>query len=106
MVISSSAVTIPPQLQPLVETSSLAPAKLLAHFPAAYHVYVDGGQTVQSFLRAGLIDELIITRLPVLLGDGISLFGPLPTDVRLVHLCTKSYPNGAVQSQYRVVKTG
>ena len=55
------------------------------------------------FLRAGLIQRLIITRIPVLLGDGIPLFGSLPHDVRLRHIATRSYPSGLVQTEYEVV---
>ncbi len=67
------------------------------------HIYVDGGITIQGFLRAGLIQRLIITRVPVLLGEGIPLFGPLPHDVRLEHLATRQYRTGLVQSEYLVL---
>ena len=66
------------------------------------HVYVDGGITIQRFLRAGLIQRLIITRVPVLIGDGIPLFGSLPQDVRLQHIATSYYSSGLVQSEYEV----
>jgi dihydrofolate reductase len=68
----------------------------------AHHLYVDGGITVQRFLRAGLIDRLVITRVPVLIGDGIPLFGSLSQDVPLRHVATRSYPSGLVQSEYEV----
>ena len=64
--------------------------------------YVDGGRTIQTFLRAGLIDELVLTRIPVLLGQGLPLFGPLVEDVHLVHEGTVSTDGGYVQSRYRV----
>ena len=64
------------------------------------HLYVDGGVTIQGFLEAGLIDRLVITRIPVILGDGIPLFGPLAHDIRLEHVSTRSYASGLVQSEY------
>ena len=66
------------------------------------HAYVDGGQTIQSFLREGLINDLIITAIPLLIGEGLPLFGPLPADQPLHHLRTTAYPNGFVQSVYEV----
>lgn len=64
------------------------------------HLYVDGGVTIQGFLRAGLIQRLIVTRIPVLLGSGIPLFGSLAHDIRLEHVATRSYAGGLVQSEY------
>lgn len=66
------------------------------------HLYIDGGITIQRFLEAGLIQRMIITRVPVLLGSGIPLFGPLSRDVRLQHVATRSYPSGLVQSEYSI----
>jgi dihydrofolate reductase len=65
-------------------------------------VYVDGGQTVRAFLRAGLLDELTVTRVPVLLGEGLPLFGPLGRDVWLEHLGSRAFGSGLVQDSYRV----
>ena len=64
--------------------------------------YVDGGVTIQRFLRAGLIHRVIITRIPVLLGAGRPLFGELAQDLRLTHVRTQSWPSGLVQSEYLV----
>ncbi len=66
------------------------------------HVYVDGGLTVQQFLEAGLIDRLIINRVPVLIGSGIPLFGPLTRDVRVKHIATRTLKGGGVQSEYHI----
>ena len=80
------------------------PAEIVAALAAsgANHLYVDGGITIQRFLAAGLVERMIITRVPVLIGEGIPLFGPLPHDVRLDHVATRSYPGGLVQTEYRV----
>jgi len=88
----------------IVEQMGGTPAEIASNLAArgAQHLYVDGGITVQRFLRAGLIHRLVITRVPVLIGDGIPLFGSLPQDVRLRHVVTRSYPSGLVQSEYEV----
>jgi dihydrofolate reductase len=66
-------------------------------------VYVDGGKVIQSFLRAGLVHEMTITRAPVLLGEGLPLFGPIEHDVSLRHRETRVLGAGFVQSAYDVV---
>ncbi|XYK63805.1 dihydrofolate reductase family protein [Serratia marcescens] len=66
------------------------------------HLYIDGGQTVQRFLQAGLIDELTITRVPLLLGGGIPLFGADGPEQRLRLLAVTSSDNGFVQERYAV----
>jgi dihydrofolate reductase len=87
-----------------VEQMGGSPAEVVARLAAsgAHHVYVDGGITIQRFLRKGLIDRLVITRVPVLIGEGIPLFGALPRDIRLDHVATRHYPSGLVQSEYRI----
>jgi dihydrofolate reductase len=67
------------------------------------HIYIDGGATIRGFLESGLVGALTITRVPVLIGEGIPLFGSLPKDIRLEHRSTRSYPSGLVTSEYRVV---
>lgn len=66
------------------------------------HIYVDGGVTVRRFLEAGLIQRLIVTRVPVLIGTGIPLFGPLTRDILVRHVGTRQYTGGLVQSEYDV----
>lgn len=65
-------------------------------------LYVDGGVTVQRFLAAGLVERLIVTRVPVLIGKGLPLFGTVPQDIGLEHQRTEAYADGLVQSEYRV----
>ncbi len=87
-----------------VEQMAGTPAEIVSKLAAsgAQHLYVDGGITIQGFLRAGLVQRLIITRVPVLIGEGIPLFGSLPRDVRLRHVSTQHYPSGLVKSEYHV----
>jgi len=88
----------------VVEQMGGAPKEIVAKLAAsgAHHLYVDGGLTVQGFLRAGLVHRLVITRVPVLIGEGIALFGALPHDIRLNHIATHHYQSGLVQSEYQV----
>jgi dihydrofolate reductase len=89
----------------VVEQMGGAPAEIVAKLAArgVRHVYIDGGVTIQGFLRAGLVQRLVITRVPVLVGEGIPLFGSLPRDVRLHHVATQHYPSGLVKSEYEVI---
>jgi dihydrofolate reductase len=88
----------------IVEQMSGPPDEIVAQLATRGldHLYIDGGITIQRFLRAGLIQRLIITRVPVLIGSGIPLFGSLSSDVRLRHLATRDYPSGLVQSEYAI----
>ena len=67
------------------------------------HIYLDGGKVIQSFLREGLVDEMTITTIPVLIGEGIPLFGKIEKDIRLLLLDTRSWINGLVQSKYQIL---
>jgi dihydrofolate reductase len=88
-----------------VEQMGGSPADIVSQLEAsgAEHLYVDGGITIQGFLRAGLIQRLVVTRVPVLIGQGIPLFGTLLRDVLLRHVSTRTYPSGLVQSEYQVI---
>jgi dihydrofolate reductase len=105
VVLSSRPVDLSAARGGVVEQMAGPPAEIVSKLAAsgAHHLYVDGGITIQEFLRAGLIHRLIITRVPVLIGDGIPLFGTLPRDIRLRHVATKQYPSGLVSSEYQVV---
>ena len=108
VIVPSGALTsddIPPELRAEVEIVNNEPAGLLATLESGgggQHAYVDGGGTIQPFLRAGLIDEITISRIPILIGNGIPLFGVIDGDIRLSHVSTTSFDSGLVQSLYRV----
>src|SRR5207253_10929577 len=89
-----------------VEWMSGAPEEIAKRLEAAgaKHVYVDGGITIQRFLSAGLITDLTVTHVPVLIGEGIPLFGQIPHDIQLRHLSTRAFASGLVQSIYEVVR--
>lgn len=89
----------------VVERVAGEPAEVLSQLAARGfgHVYVDGGRTIQAFVRAGLVQRLVVSRVPVLIGEGIPLFGPLDADVRLTHVATRTFAGGLVQSEYEVV---
>jgi dihydrofolate reductase len=105
VVLSSRPVDLSAVRGGVVEQMSGPPAEIISKLGAtgAHHLYVDGGITIQRFLRAGLIQRLVITRVPVLIGEGIPLFGSLPHDVRLRHVATQHYPSGLVKSEYQVI---
>jgi len=102
-VLSTSPLDPPPE-GAVVERLSGDPAQVVAQLESRGigHIYVDGGITIQRFLRAGLIQRLIITRVPVLIGEGIPLFGPTGRDIALQHVATRSFASGLVQTEYLV----
>lgn len=102
-VLSTRSLAQPPP-DAVVEHMSGAEAEIVSRLAARgiRHIYVDGGITIQRFLRAGLIQRLIITRVPVLIGAGIPLFGETQSDIILKHVVTRQYASGLVQSEYEV----
>jgi dihydrofolate reductase len=104
IVLSSRASELVAPEGAMCEMMSGAPKEIVERLAARgmQHLYIDGGVTIQRFLEAGLIQRVIITRIPVLLGSGIPLFGPLSCDVRLEHVATRSYASGLVQSEYAI----
>jgi dihydrofolate reductase len=95
---------LPSALQGKVEITADSPEALARRLGerGPRRIYVDGGQVVQSFLSAGLVTDMAIFRMPVLLGKGIPLFGPLGQDIRLETVSAIVLPTGAVRTDYRV----
>jgi dihydrofolate reductase len=104
VVLSSRPVDVTVAREARIEQMGGAPAEIVSQLAGsgANHIYVDGGITIQRFLRAGLIDRLVITKVPVVIGQGIPLFGALPHDIHLRHVMTRSYASGLVSSEYEV----
>ena len=101
-VLSTSLKQITGTLNEKATLIAMKPAVLLNYLSdkGFSNIYVDGGKVIQSFLKEDLIDELIITRVPELIGTGIPLFGYLDNDLRFEHIKTNIYSDGLVKSQY------
>ena len=104
VVLSSHPMDFSPVKGGVVEQMSGEPGEIAKGLRARNfkHAYVDGGVTIQRFLSAGQIDRLLVTRVPILIGSGIPLFGPLARDIKLRHVATRSFQGGLVQSEYRI----
>ncbi|MFP6581807.1 MAG: dihydrofolate reductase family protein [Candidatus Hydrogenedentota bacterium] len=104
VVLSSRSIPIPDEFPETIEMMNCPPNEVVERLAerGAKHLYIDGGLTVQQFLNAGLIDRFIITRIPILIGEGIPLFGPITRDIKLKHVNTTTFPDGLTQSEYEV----
>src|SRR3954463_16357724 len=96
--------TLPEGADPRITVHRSFDAAVAAIRAAGYRrVYVDGGRTVHTFLRAGMIADLTLSRVPVLIGTGHTPFGELAADIPLEHVRTQTFPGGMVQTTYQVV---
>lgn len=102
VVLSSKALDIPEHVKGKVSVRSGSPAEVVSDLEAEgkRHLYIDGGATIQRFLKAGLIHDITITRIPVLLGAGIPLFDAFGVEVPLRLVAATSSDNGFVQVRY------
>lgn len=64
-------------------------------------LYVDGGTTIRNFLKEDLIDEMVITTIPILLGGGSSLFTELPNELEFELVGVKTYLNQITQNHFK-----
>ncbi len=105
IVLTSRDLPLPPELVDKVEALHLSPRELIHEMDirGAKGIYLDGGVTIQRFLREGLVDEMTITIIPILIGDGLPLFGSLEKDVKLELIKSQSFKNGFVQNRYKVM---
>jgi len=104
VVLSNTLNEAPPQLQDKIELYSGSLIELVKKLEKdqCKRIYIDGGKTIQSFINDNLITDITITKIPILLGEGLSLFGMTKKDIKLKHTVTKSYPSGFVKSTYEV----
>lgn len=73
------------------------------HDEGMSHIWIDGGVTISQFLRLNLVDEIILSAIPILLGDGIPLFD-IKKELPCRLISAQSYPSGLVQTHYKLVK--
>jgi dihydrofolate reductase len=101
-VLSSRLTEVPPELAGKIEFLSGSTGEIISTINSRgfNNLYIDGGLVVQSFLAEDLIDELIVTRIPILLGAGIPLFGELVKPLRFTHKSTEVYDNSLVKSHF------
>ncbi len=106
IVLSKSLTKVPEDLRDLVKIDTSAPQEFVDKMSREGYkrIYLDGGKVIQSFLCEGLVDDMVLTTIPVLIGEGRPLFGPLEKDVSVRLIESKSWANGFVQSKYQVLK--
>ncbi|WP_282126188.1 dihydrofolate reductase family protein [Marinifilum flexuosum] len=102
-VISNSMSEVPGKYKGKIELVKGSLSEILEsiHAKGYESLYIDGGKTIQSFLKEDLIDELIVTTIPILLGEGASLFGNLPKEQEYELVESKVYLDQIVQSAYK-----
>ena len=102
-VLSTTLRKVPEELKGKVEFVNNTIEEVLAYINSKgfKNLYVDGGRTIQSLMEKDLIDDLILTRIPVVLGGGVPLFGKLPESHWFEHVKTEVYVEQMVQSHYR-----
>jgi dihydrofolate reductase len=104
IVLSNTVKQAPDNLKDKVEMYSGALQTLVSKLESEghQHAYIDGGTTIQAFLNLQLINEMTITRAPILLGEGIPLFGKTIKDIKLEQAQATAFANDFVQVKYTV----
>ena len=103
IVLSKRLKEIPEEYQERAELYSGSPQMLSVDLQSqnVRHVYIDGGLTLQSFINAKILNQITITQVPILLGNGIPLFSSTKQDFHLELLSNNSFESGFVQSKYQ-----
>lgn len=80
-----------------IDTDAVAFVQELKQQPGKAIWLMGGGHLNTLLLNARLIDEIILTYIPIVLGAGIPLFAAGAQETRLNVSSSKTYPNGFVQ---------
>ena len=102
-VLSTGLRQLPGTIRDKATLLSMKPKELLSTLSAIgfSSIYVDGGRVIQGFLKEDIIDDLIISKVPLLIGNGVPLFGFLGADLQFKHIRTEVQSNGLVRSYYK-----
>lgn len=105
-VLSNSIKQIRGIVKDKVTILSMKPKELLNYLSGKgfSNIYIDGGKVIQDFLKEDLVDELIISKAPILIGNGIPLFDYIDSDRQFRHIRTEIHSNGLVRSYYERTK--
>lgn len=95
---------IPDELKDKVELVNLTPHEVMDMLDKRgwKRAYIDGGKLVQSFVSLGLVEDIILTRIPILIGTGVPLFGALDKDIDLELKSVKAFESGLVTTVYGI----
>jgi dihydrofolate reductase len=105
--LSSSIKKVPDSIKDKITLLSMKPGEVMTYLSdnGFSRIYIDGGKVIQEFLKEDFIDEMIISKAPIVIGRGIPLFGQLDVDLQFTHIRTEVHPNGLVRSYYeKIVK--
>jgi len=101
-VLSNSMASVPEGYEDKIQITKGTPHEISDQLLNEGHhqIYVDGGQVIQAFLEAGLIDEMVITTIPIMLGRGIPLFGQMEQSATYCCVETKLFFEKVAQNKY------
>lgn len=102
-VVTNSMISIPNGYEDKIELIKGLPSDIVMYLKdqGYENIYIDGAKTIQNFLKEDLIDEMIITTIPIVLGGGKSLFGELPKSKKFKLINSKVISDIGVKNHYQ-----
>lgn len=102
--LSNTLKVAPENMQAKIEIFSgdLNDLVMSLHQEGYKHAYIDGGTTIQAFINLKLINEITVTKAPILLGEGIPLFGKTEHPIKLEKAESLAFENDFVQLKYKL----